>query len=165
MPIELVYTIVGGLLALAGGVSTSILVHRLTKREHRRQELLAAYVEWSVRLHDAVEEWKNLRMYDAVEKLKKEQSGFSAISGSPAGRSREELVRAWREGFTRLRAASARLVLLERRSGYTERVRKLSEIAPDPGQLDDVLEYEQAKIAALEEFMRHLSTTHPILSV
>jgi hypothetical protein len=31
--------------------------------------------------------------------------------------------------------------------------------------LDDVLEYEQAKIAALEEFMRHLSTTHPILSV
>ena len=53
------------MIGLVAGISTAFLSHRLGGSQIERQELINAYVEWSVAANEFIEESKSLEFYDA----------------------------------------------------------------------------------------------------
>jgi len=163
---DLVYVAVGGLIGILGGLTTTCLSHRLVRTKSQRQELVSAYTDWSGRLHHALEEWKNLALYDHVEQLKRKSTQLRDISSSPSGRTREDIVRNKLTAFNELESTCCRLLLLEPLDEYANRVLQISEIkiTADPGRLPEVfLKYVDSKKVDVRALMRDLQSKHPLL--
>ena len=112
---ELIYVVVGGVIGLIGGLGTSWMSHRLTAKATNRSELLQAYAEWSSMLYAAAEAWKDLQLFDALEKVKAVTTDdvLQDMPTSLTGKTREQLVEAWLDMHTRLRVSASRVTLLE----------------------------------------------------
>jgi hypothetical protein len=164
--VELVYVVVGGLLALAGGAVTAFFSHRLGRQESSRQNLVAVYVEWSTRLTLAVEEWKQLHAYDEVAQLSAKHEELREFPASPAGRSREEIVRSLRRTMGDLEAACSRILLAETSDSFAERAIQISDFSSEnavPYRIDFIVQYADEKRTACRELMRALRREHPQL--
>lgn len=163
---ELVYVVVGGLLALLGGAVTALFSHRLGRRQSHRQDLVAAYIEWSARLSEAVEQWKQLQFYDHVARLAARHEELRDVPTSPAGCTREEIVRGKLLAMRDLEAACCRVLLVENDTRFAERAVQISDFASSreiPDRADQIMRYTDEKIAASHELMRALRSEHTLL--
>ena len=109
---ELLYVLVGGVIGLLGGLSTSWLSHRLRSTEARRSELLVAYSTWSGRVHEPAASVKSLDLPDIIEDLKTQPPFAGIANGDPTGKSRTELVKTWHDARLNLRMATAVVLLI-----------------------------------------------------
>ena len=163
---ELVYVLIGGVMAILGGAVTTFFSHRFGRRESQRQDLIAAYIEWSARLAEGVEEWKQLEFFDHVAQLKDVNQELQHIPTSPAGRTREEIVRAKLAAISRLESSCSRLILAETIAEYAERVVQISDFASDREVRNKpvgIIKYAEEKIGESHDLMRSLRIHHPLL--
>ena len=168
---EIALVVAGGLIGLVAGISTTFLSDRFSRSRIERQEIISAYVEWSVSVNELIMESKLLEVYDHVEKLKRESADLKNIPSSPSGRSRQEHVRDKFQASSRLKTATARLLLLEPSNQFAEQIKIVSNIDFIEMKLDEELKstdtaqqifaYERAKLEDLEKFMQRLRDTHP----
>ena len=162
---ELLFVLVGGIIGLSGGVLTTILTYKLKKSESRRQELINSYISWSDCVYEALEEWIMLKTYDNVNILKEHYSELEKVSYDPGGRSREELANSWRVAYRKLWKAVAKILLLEPHDRYIQRMKEISEITVT--LVDNPLEifsFKESIIRDVEQFMKELRKSHPIIS-
>lgn len=163
---ELIYVVVGGALAILGGAATTFFSHRLSRRESHRQDIVAAYIEWSAKLSEAVEEWKQLEFFGHVAQLKDAHKELQDIPTSAAGRSREEIVRAKLTAMSGLQSACSRVLLAETTAEFAERIVQISDFASGrevESRPDQIFKYAAEKIAESYELMCALRRRHPLL--
>jgi hypothetical protein len=164
--LELVYVVVGGIIAILGGAATTFFSHKLGRRESARSDLISAYVEWSARLSIATEEWKQLEFFDHVAALKDKNEELQSIPTSPAGRTREEIVRDKLGAMSELQSACSRVLLAETDKAFADWVIRIStfELGADVGRRPDlILGYADRKTAESQDLMRALRREHPVL--
>ncbi len=126
---QLLLVLAGGVIGVSGGLLTSLVSNALATKKARRDDLLAAYVEWSRVIYHAIYEAEQLWLYDAFEDLRKKHlQELNTVESSPSGRTRQEHVHDHLTATDNLRAAEARLLLLERRPKMREKVSELSSL-------------------------------------
>ncbi len=162
---EVLLVIAGGLLAIGGGVVTALVQNRLQFSQARREELLESYSRWAATYQSVVDSSDELKFFDFVEEDKKRRP-TSTIPSSPAGHTREELVRAFRDSRTALATAESRLLLLEGENTYRNEIEELSErvlIIPGPEADKNPLQTLMTRKKELREFLRKIQGSHPLL--
>jgi hypothetical protein len=126
---ELSLVLAGGLIGVVGSLVTALINNKFVSKKARRDDLLAAYIEWARVIHHAIFKDEEFWMYDVVEQMKKEHpESLGEIPSSAAGKTREELARESLAATDALRAAETRLLLIETRPMVRKRVSELSEI-------------------------------------
>ena len=163
---ELIYVVLGGAMAILGGAATTFFSHRLSRRESHRQDIVAAYIEWTAKLSEAVEEWKQLEVFDHVAQLKGAHKALQEIPTSAAGRTRKEIVRAKLTAMSGLESACSRVLLAEIIAEFAERIVQISDFASGrevESRPDRILKYADGKIAESHELMCSLRRRHPLL--
>jgi hypothetical protein len=160
---ELLLVLAGGVIGVSGGLLTALVTNALETKKARRDDLLAAYVEWTRAIYHAIYEAQHMWVYDAVEELKKkdpEDKRLNDILSSPSGRTRQEHARDYLTAIDALHAAEARLLLLERRSKFREEVSELSILeSPKAGtlKLAAILKYTEDQRIAVRALLEEIA--------
>lgn len=150
----LLLVIAGGVVGISGGLLTAIVGNTLATKKARRDDLLAAYVEWTRAIHHAIYEAEHLWLYDAFEELKEAQSNLEDFPSSVTGRTREEHTRDYLTATDALRAAEARLLILERYPEMRQKVSELSQIeAPENDDVPQIIQYMKNKRIKIRDFL------------
>ncbi len=160
---DLMLVVAGGLVGITGGILTAIVTHRFAINKARRDDLLAAYVDWFRAIYHALDEAQRLWLYDEVEYLKKEvqSTELDNIPSSPSGKTREEHEASFAVAQDGLRAAEARVLLVERRPDFRSSIRDLSSLHPPTHKHDEnaghrsiaILSYIKAKEEGIDRLL------------
>ena len=131
---ELLLVVAGGVIGVAGSLITALVSNRFANKKARRDDLLAAYVEWSRAIHIYLYAGELLMIYIATEKAKKDHSGqYNNLPNSLSGMTREDHQQESLDSEAAFYGARARLLLLETRPWVRTRIKKLSDLQVDPG--------------------------------
>jgi hypothetical protein len=127
---DLMLVIAGGIVGIAGGLLTAIVSNRFAIKKAWRDNLLVAYTDWFRAIYHALDEAQRLWLYDAIEKMKEDEHPVELddIPSSPSGKTREEHVTSFAIALDGLRAAEARVLLVERRPYLRSSIRDLSNL-------------------------------------
>ncbi len=167
---DITVPIITGLLGFVGGIGTTFVTYALRHREAHRGELREAYVRWATNAVAAMEERSRLGLFDHIARQRRCHPEIANIPSSPMGRSRKEQVKAALETMGDLKAAEARLLLLESVEAYRHRIRQLSRLwldntgtASEAERVATMLESRSAYSQKLDNFVDELRARHPVL--
>ncbi|MFC1545839.1 hypothetical protein ACFL4I_00265 [Pseudomonadota bacterium] len=124
---DLMLVVVGGAIALLGGLVTSITSYQLGTKENQRMELNRAYADWGSEFQHVLEAEKDRYLFDAYE-LAKTQKDALGPPWEIEGRNSNEITLENSKAKILFRAAKTRLLFLEMRSKHIEKIRRLSRI-------------------------------------
>lgn len=157
---ELLLVIAGGIIGVAGSLMVALVGNGLANKKARRDDLLAAYVEWSRVLQHSIYAGEKLMIYEALDRKEKgHPEKRKSVPSGLYGETHEDHARELMDAEDALYAAKARLLLLDARPAVRKRINNLSELrvllgSPTP---EEVIKFSDFKRARIEEFIEDIA--------